>query len=998
MGPAMRSFSAFVSPQLLSAAIPSEGFAIDQLRSAYRSLKFPWTARKVGRIGALLCAALVTFSCQIGQAQMPSDRISQDETAHLSILIPRDEAVHISLRYGSVKYVAPDTFYKSMNELGLQPSPEGALTAAIKSGFNCKEGEFESSSEYDLSIMADCPAIEQKDRQWRDQFDLLPLLTVLKSLEIEHLDVILNLPNIGSMEVLPAGESPLSDFESGEGWMQWFAPSYLAYDIDTANPQITKITYRYGFTANQIILRAGILAIVLLLPVIAVWWMRSRTLRIHAQGIHTHLWFGYQRSLAWIETGFWIIWTAAFFGLAALDWLPMLLSKASDGAWQSAAIPFLIVVPPMLIGALNRGLSYRVTKEIGESDYKLSEILAQYALGQGVVLFPFVMVLLAPFLFEQHLWSNAIAVLAFVGLLLSLSSLRKLNDWTPYAITTGELRDRIFELAKPTGVEIKQIYLLPMKRSRMVNAFAVSNHTVMVTDYLLKQLSKAEVDAVMAHELAHLQLGHPRQLRIRLFGLFFLSFWILPLSLSFLYWLLPLPLAMQLPLMIVIISGVFYATSRKFEYQADAQASLITGDPQSMMTGLIKIARLSQMPLQWSKLSESMMTHPSMQRRVEAIAKRYDLSIDQLETWIATSENAERYCVNDLLSPQGVTPKTASNAAKKVASDVADSPPSEISDRELSAKQIDGQTDSEFDSQSLLFSTQFKQRSLSRIGWLIILCFTLVPVVLGRLVQLLPTAGLQWLGYGGSALFIVSFYYLIQNFAPVYGYQSLDNQISQRLRTEGFEPSEGRFVGFAPGVELKNYEGHTNWDVGRLFLVGDRLCYIGERLRFALTTTQITQVTIITELTGLIDSPIIAVTWQGEDLASHRFRLQTIEAKSLRQVHPLTQTLRTDLETWKETDHSSYIAASQLPLFEALQPPALGEVTSLPLIALSFSAVFSAWLSFVIIGLIIAALTGSLFITPSLTRFILIMATIGAALQFIPALRRLSAEQLKRKK
>lgn len=548
-----------------------------------------------------------------------------------------------------------------------------------------------------------------------------------------------------------------------------------------------------------------------------------------------------------------------------------------------------------------------------------------------------------------------------VALLVLRVSIGRLRDMTPYAITTGELRDRLFALAKPTGVPLQNIYLLPMRRSRMVNAFAVKNNTVMVTDYLLKQLNKDEVDGIMAHELAHLQLGHPRKLMWQMLVA------ILGLSLGFILILSVLQLALpgvmmlQVPLTIAIGLGWTYATSRRFEYQADAQAALITGNPKALISGLVKVARLNQMPLQWGKLGESMMTHPSMQRRVMALAQRYDVPDAEVDALV--SEAAEGF-----------------DSEVRVAEEA-------VRDDRYDLSVIDAA-----DETLPLFSSEFKQKTSGRLGWLIIWGGSLAIVMLGRLVQGLPTPGVQWLGYGAAAAILAGAYGWLLNIAPVWGYDTLGKQLAARLSSVGFVPREGEFVGFAPSAETKSYEGHTNWDVGFLFLRGQRLCYIGEQLKFAISAGQVTRTVVKTDTASLVASATVAITWQRDDLASHTFILQPLNAQSTRHTRALTQALQERIETWQATalgdDPSVGLAVRPDEPFKALTPPVLGDVTSQPLQTFSVGMVVSTWLVFVVIACAITTLTGSLFISWPLSGFILSMATAAAWSQCLPALRR----------
>ena len=102
---------------------------------------------------------------------------------------------------------------------------------------------------------------------------------------------------------------------------------------------------------------------------------------------------------------------------------------------------------------------------------------------------------------------------AYVSRVLCLRAKIKISGVAPEALTTGELRDRVFEMAKRATVQIKQVFVVSAGRMQIANAYATGAQTVMFTDYLLQRLNKREVDAIAGHELSHLRHGHPRSSR-----------------------------------------------------------------------------------------------------------------------------------------------------------------------------------------------------------------------------------------------------------------------------------------------------------------------------------------------------------------------------------------------------------------------------------------------------------------------------------------------------
>ncbi|MFK8182400.1 MAG: hypothetical protein AB8B99_03435 [Phormidesmis sp.] len=300
---------------------------------------------------------------------------------------------------------------------------------------------------------------------------------------------------------------------------------------------------------------------------------------------------------------------------------------------------------------------------------------------------------------------------------------------------------------------------------------------------------------------------------------------------------------------------------------------------------------------------------------------------------------------------------------------------------------------------ALLFSTQFKRKTSRRLVWLIWLCFSLGSVIFGRLVQQLPTPGLQWVGYGASAIALVSLYLYIINTAPIHGYPQLLSQFQQRLEAEGFNTNEGVFVGFSPCAEVRNYDSHTVWDIGWLRLAGHQLYYVGEKLRFALSTHQVTHIELKPDIADFVSTYAVAIQWQGPaieirdfahpDFNGHAFRLQPLQGTSLKQLKPLAQSLRNDLEDWHIGKHTEKLAAGkESDRLQPLQPPKLVESTSKPMPTLSLGLGVLVWINFLSISFAIATITGSFRLTPSLTLFLWVMPTIGAALQLWPPLQR----------
>jgi len=74
----------------------------------------------------------------------------------------------------------------------------------------------------------------------------------------------------------------------------------------------------------------------------------------------------------------------------------------------------------------------------------------------------------------------------------------------------------------------------------------------------------------------------------------------------------------------------FYYSSRRAEFEADREAVLYTGDPETAIRALANLYQTASVPVRCSKLSELFQTHPSLTRRVLAIAHVGELPKDRV--------------------------------------------------------------------------------------------------------------------------------------------------------------------------------------------------------------------------------------------------------------------------------------------------------------------------------------------------------------------------------
>jgi Zn-dependent protease with chaperone function len=487
-----------------------------------------------------------------------------------------------------------------------------------------------------------------------------------------------------------------------------------------------------------------------------------------------------------------------------------------------------------------------------------------YSLGAGVL--PIVLIVTGiTGIFANHslhsfLLSVALAVACaiFFG-----RRLRKLLQLSPYALTTGELRDRAFFLASRLRVKLRQIYLLPPSKSRMANAFARSGRCILLTHYLLSQLTCREVDAVVAHELAHLKHDHPRLLGFALMGGYS--------SVAFPYFLFP-PAPQWKPLFDLLFVAIpllaYYFVARRFEFTADATAVRVTGDPEAMITCLAKIYRLNSLPLQWDKWSERLLTHPSTMRRAQAIARIANLSNDRVAQLL-------QECAHS--SPQ--TPVDASQF-------YAIPTPGSFAQK--------------------AFSTEFKHSQTFRSHLLVFAVVVALPALLLRISDSLNLFNSEFVAFVVSFLISVALFLCLLNFLPFFGASRLARRMLAHADSDGVVPrqilqaGQATLVGLSPGPAPRIFDGNYSWDAGYLFSSGERLCYVGEESRFSLRRDQIVAVELGPGQPGWFRARSLYIVWRDSDSAfSAVFHVRPLAARSVLAMNAAVQALAQQLKSWR---------------------------------------------------------------------------------------------------
>ncbi len=601
----------------------------------------------------------------------------------------------------------------------------------------------------------------------------------------------------------------------------------------------------------------------------------------------TGAWFAFMRSLRWTLLAAIVLWWAAtdFIQLQGASFAGS-ADLGIQGTPLEAVVDLLLIWWPMFVVlVVCTVLSQPVYVCVRGLTWTRTDLAKLGLLRLGVTYVPLLIVLAgagrslsADDWLQGYLLCFAVAAGIFF---FSLRFLRAMIDWKPEALSRGELRDRAFELAAKLKVKLRQIYVVPAGKMRMANAFASSADSVLLTDYLVAQLNRREVDAIVAHELGHLKHNHAkwRGLLAGVMGGMLILYPSIPSS--------PFRPLIDLALALAWFCTLYFV-SRRCEFTADAEGAKLVGDPEALISGLAKTHTLNLIPIQWGKWNETLMTHPSTVRRANAIARSAGLPIERVPGILQSALSDSRRSAD--ASERYALPEATQGAAK-------------------------------------IFSTQFKRRAHWRFYLAFLASITVVPAAA---VWAIREAGLPiegWLICCVAFLPLAVVCLIVQNFLPCAGHASLETRLRGKTQSEGAEPEgwAGVFVGLSPGAVPRLYETNYSWDVGFLFLAGDRLCYWGEEIRFALRRDEVSFVEVGPGIQGWLRAPRLYIGSRTDANGNEEvFSLSVANTHSVLQMSRTNRELAARIEAWRLGQHGT--GSVPQALLE-LSSPSFGAVT-----------------------------------------------------------------------
>lgn len=644
------------------------------------------------------------------------------------------------------------------------------------------------------------------------------------------------------------------------------------------------LRFEYGYTPRHAAFTLGVLGFLLAVPFGMTLWFRTHA-RTAPEERRPAVWFAYWRFLHWTALFGSLLWWAAADLLRADEFVEFFLSPAkwSDPFAQVMFTWILLWTPPVVVYFVCLGVGAPIQRLRGTSITRRQALRRSFwAVARFV--FPVVFISFGVMeLFHSPRLGVVLVALSFLTGRIATRRFVRAYGIEVHALSTGELRDRAFALAEKANAKLNQLYVLPAESMRLANAFAHASQNVLLTDYLVKNLGKAEIDAVVAHEIAHLQKKHVNR-RAVLFSVATAAF----VSNVSGHWLPP-----QFPAGPVFYGLAFLGAlfiSRRNEHAADAGSARLTGNAEAMITALARLSRLNMMPLQWAKLDEKLLSHPSTSRRIKRLAA--DSGISEART----SELLEQ-----CLLPPAETysiPATALPAGK-------------------------------------IFSTCCKAEMNVRFAWTIIFITLLLPAIFGLIVNAANLQGAaMWSVYLLGVLVTLLVNLGLLNFLPMMGLDRLEWALREKHRAEtlGINDAAAVFVSLSPDASPRVYEGNWAWDLGLLWLTGEQLVYWGEETRFSLRREEIASLAIGPGPTSWFSTSAVYLSWRDLTGKENILNLRPMHTRSMGEMGALTRRLARDLQNW----HAGLPASADALVNpvdsgkQTLAGPNISQVTSRP--------------------------------------------------------------------
>lgn len=220
-------------------------------------------------------------------------------------------------------------------------------------------------------------------------------------------------------------------------------------------------------------------------------------------------------------------------------------------------------------------------------------------------------------LYLQTLIFMNLALIAFLAMLL-LHPFSNINyNRTPPIENNQENKIQgIIKIFQDAGM-VPYIKIMDTDSVKIANAYQSKKHFIYITSYLLSNLTKEEVEGVVAHEMGHSVMRHNLKLVLITWFTLFIGFngFFYPLVMKRFYFLIIIAFIF----MYAMFMGIISLIQRRYEVKADLFACKFV-DKDNVISALVKVNKLNKVPDKFSKFSLlANLSHPSTTVRIKKI-------------------------------------------------------------------------------------------------------------------------------------------------------------------------------------------------------------------------------------------------------------------------------------------------------------------------------------------------------------------------------------------
>jgi Zn-dependent protease with chaperone function len=450
---------------------------------------------------------------------------------------------------------------------------------------------------------------------FRTRIDLTPVLAALREAGVEKAEIRIRAPGAPTLRIAPMDRRWVEANYAGHPILAVTVSTFTTFNPVVVSFGTTPTDRRRGWTYLTAVIIVPIF--VLLVAELCV----ARSGAVFAYGA-----FRRTRSfLLWATLVFWLL------GLlqGGIGDVLFRLIPAPSAAMRPFVIIAAMISVPFGFACMAALATYPIDRRFRQGRYSLVNHLTR---NLSVPVFLALMALIvavgfavAPERIHQFVGGNEgrnrgpgstitwLAILAATCFSIARILFKRLLN--PEPLMSGHLFDNIYEFAGQAGVTVSGVSICRTGNRKIANGLVNSAGRVFLTDHLLDNLSSPEVDAVIAHELAHLQQDHAQK---RMIGLGFCT----------LLWLLfagSIGIARGWSIWTLfatswIVPMILHATLyRRHEFEADAGAVALTGDPGVYIQMLRKLDELNVRSRTTERILRMIGTHPTIEQRIARI-------------------------------------------------------------------------------------------------------------------------------------------------------------------------------------------------------------------------------------------------------------------------------------------------------------------------------------------------------------------------------------------